>query len=114
MEEYSYYWGGGLAFVGAIRMLYYTMKKKSISKTLFRFYLFISLFMVCLGIFTIVYKKFDGFCLFSYGVIAVYTLYKGDYKPAARFTSVYGDYIADYVIDIILIISGLCRIFDII
>ena len=68
--------------------------------------------MICLGIATIFFKRFDSICEIFYGITFLNITYKDRRNFPPSFTIYYIDYLKGYVVGFGSIMYGLFRIFE--
>ena len=74
--SYIYIWGI-LAFVTGIGIMFSVMKhKKSVCVIKNGTYLIFSIMMICIGIATILFKRFDSICAIFFGITFLNITYK--------------------------------------
>ena len=104
---------GILASITGIAIMFSVIKhKKSVSAIKNGTYLIFSILMICLGITTILFKRYDSICAISYGITFLNITYKDRRNYPPRFTISYIDYLKGYVVGFGSIMYGLFRIFE--
>ena len=68
--------------------------------------------MICLGITTILFKRYDSICAISYGITFLNITYKDRRNFPPSFTINYINYLNGYVAGFASIMYGLFRIFE--
>ena len=68
--------------------------------------------MICLGITTILFKRYDSICAISFGITFLNITYKDRHTFPPSFTINYIDYLKGYVVGLVSIMYGLFRIFE--
>ena len=87
--SYIYIWGI-LAFVTGIGIMFSVIRhKKSVSAIKNGTYLIFSIMMICLGIATIFFKRFDSICAIFYGITFLNITYKDRRNFPPSFTIYY-------------------------
>ena len=110
--SYIYIWGI-LAFVTGIAIMFSVIKhKKSVSAVKYGTYLIFSILMICLGITTILFKRYDSICAIFYGITFLNITYKDRRNFPPSFTIVYINYLKGYVVGFGSIMYALFRIFE--
>ena len=89
----------------------YIKHKKSVSAVKYGTYLIFSILMICLGITTILFKRYDSICAISIGITFLNITYKDRRNFPPSFTINYIDYLKGYVVGFVSIMYGLFRIF---
>ena len=104
---------GILASITGIAIMFSVIKhKKSVSAIKNGTYLIFSILMICLGITTILFKRYDSICAISFGITFLNITYKDRRNNPPRFTISYIDYLKGYVVGFGSIMYGLFRIFE--
>ena len=104
---------GILASITGIAIMFSVIKhKKSVSAIKYGTYLIFSILMICLGITTILFKRYDSICAISFGITFLNITYKDRRNFPPSFTRNYIDYLKGYVIGFVSIMYGLFRIFE--
>ena len=102
-----------LASITGIAIMFSVIKhKKSVSAIKNGTYLIFSILMICLGITTILFKRYDSICAISFGITFLNITYKDRRNNPPRFTISYIDYLKGYVVGFMSIMYGLFRIFE--
>ena len=110
--SYIYIWGI-LAFVTGIAIMFSVIKhKKSVSAVKYGTYLIFSILMICLGITTILFKRYDSICAIFYGITFLNITYKDRRNFPPSFTIAYINYLKGYVVGFGSIMYALFRIFE--
>ena len=110
--SYIYIWGI-LAFVTGIAIMFSVIKhKKSVSAVKYGTYLIFSILMICLGITTILFKRYDSICAIFFGITFLNITYKDRRNFPPSFTIVYINYLKGYVVGFGSIMYALFRIFE--
>ena len=110
--SYIYIWGI-LAFVTGIAIMFSVIKhKKSVSAIKNGTYLIFSILMICLGITTTLFKRYDSICAIFFGITFLNITYKDRRTFPPSFTRNYIDYLKGYVVGFVSIMYGLFRIFE--
>jgi len=103
---------GILASITGIAIMFSVIKhKKSVSAIFYGTYLIFSILMICLGITTILFKRYDS-CAISFGITFLNITYKDRRNFPPSFTINYINYLKGYVVGFMSIIYGLFRIFE--
>ena len=93
-----YFWGI-LASITGIAIMFSVIKhKKSVSAIFYGTYLIFSILMICLGITTILFKRYDSICAISYGITFLNITYKDRRAFPPNFTIAYINYLKGYVV----------------
>lgn len=104
---------GILAFITGIAIMFSVIKhKKSVSAIKNGTYLIFSILMICLGITTIFFKRYDSICAISFGITFLNITYKDRRNFPPSFTTAYISYLKGYVVGFMSIMYGLFRIFE--
>ena len=104
---------GILASITGIAIMFSVIKhKKSVSAIKNSTYLIFSILMICLGITTILFKRYDSICAIFFGITFLNITYKDRRNNPPRFTISYIDYLKGYVVGFMSIMYGLFRIFE--
>ena len=107
-----YFWGI-LASITGIAIMFSVIKhKKSVSAVKYGTYLIFSILMICLGITTILFKRYDSICAIFFGITFLNITYKDRRTFPPSFTRNYIDYLKGYVVGLVSIMYGLFRIFE--
>lgn len=107
-----WFWGI-LASITGIAIMFSVIKhKKSVSAVKYGTYLIFSILMICLGITTILFKRYDSICAIFYGITFLNITYKDRRNFPPSFTINYIDYLKGYVVGLVSIMYGLLRIFE--
>ena len=107
-----YFWGI-LASITGIAIMFSVIKhKKLVSAIKNGTYLIFSILMICLGITTILFKRYDSICAISYGITFLNIAYKDRRNFPPSFTINYINYLQGYVVGFVSIMYGLFRIFE--
>ena len=102
---------GILASITGIAIMF-SVIKKSVSAIKNGTYLIFSIMMICLGITTILFKRYDSICAISFGITFLNITYKDRRTFPPSFTRNYIDYLEGYVVGFVSIMYGLFRIFE--
>ena len=86
--------------------------KKSVSAIKNVTYLIFSILIICLGITTILFKRYDSICAIFFGITFLNITYKDRRTFPPSFTRNYIDYLKGYVVGFVSIMYGLFRIFE--
>ena len=86
--------------------------KKSVSAIKNGTYLIFSILMICLGITTILFKRYDSICAISFGITFLNITYKDRRTFPPSFTIDYINYLKGYFVGFGSIMYGLFRIFE--
>ena len=104
---------GILASITGIAIMFSVIKhKKSVSAVKYGTYLIFSILMICLGITTILFKKYDSICAIFYGIKFLNITYKDRRNFPPSFTIAYISYLKGYVVGFGSIMYALFRIFE--
>ena len=104
---------GILASVTGIAIIFSVIKhKKSVSAIKNGTYLIFSILMICLGITTILFKRYDSICAISFGITFLNITYKDRRTFPPSFTIDYINYLKGYFVGFGSIMYGLFRIFE--
>ena len=104
---------GILASITGIAIMFSVIKhKKSVSAVKYGTYLIFSILMICLGITTILFKRYDSICAIFYGITFLNITYKDRRNFPPSFTIVYINYLKGYVVGFGSIMYALFRIFE--
>ena len=102
-----------LASITGIAIMFSVIKhKKSVSAIKNGTYLIFSILMICLGITTILFKRYDSICAISFGITFLNITYKDRRNFPPSFTINYINYLNGYVAGFASIMYGLFRIFE--
>lgn len=110
-ERYLF-WGILASITGIAIMISVIKHKKSVSATKNGTYLIFSILMICLGITTILFKRYDSICAISIGITFLNITYKDRRNFPPSFTTAYISYLKGYVVGFMSIMYGLFRIFE--
>ena len=102
---------GILASITGIAIMF-SVIKKSVSAIKNGTYLIFSILMICLGITTILFKRYDSICAISIGITFLNITYKDRRNFPPSFTTSYINYLKGYVVGFMAIMYGLFRIFE--
>ena len=105
-----YFWGI-LASITGIAIMF-SVIKKSVSAIKNGTYLIFSIFMICLGITTILFKRYDSICAIFFGITFLNITYKDRRNFPPSFTINYINYLKGYFVGFGSIMYGLFRIFE--
>lgn len=107
-----WFWGI-LASITGIAIMFSVIKhKKSVSAVKYGTYLIFSILMICLGITTILFKRYDSICAIFYGITFLNITYKDRRNFPPSFTIAYINYLKGYVVGFGSIMYALFRIFE--
>ena len=105
--------GGILASITGIAIMISVIKhKKSVSTIKNGTYLIFSILMICLGITTILFKRYYSICAISLGITFLNITYKDRRNFPPSFTINYINYLQGYVVGFVSIMYSLFRIFE--
>ena len=107
-----WFWGILASITGIAIMISVIKHKKSVSTIKNGTYLIFSILMICLGITTILFKRYDSICAIFYGITFLNITYKDRRNFPPSFTINYINYLKGYVVGFMSIIYGLFRIFE--
>ena len=111
MNDFCFW--GILASITGIAIMFSVIKhKKSVSAIKNGTYLIFSILMICLGITTILFKRYDSICAIFYGITFLNITYKDRRNFPPSFTTAYISYLKGYVVGFMSIMYGLFRIFE--
>ena len=109
----DFYFWGILASITGIAIMFSVIKhKKSVSAIKNGTYLIFSILMICLGITTILFKRYDSICAIFYGITFLNITYKDRRTFPPSFTIDYINYLKGYFVGFGFIMYGLFRIFE--
>lgn len=107
-----YFWGILASITGIAIMISVIKHKKSVSAIKNGTYLIFSILMICLGITTILFKRYDSICAISIGITFLNITYKDRRNFPPSFTTAHISYLKGYVVGFMSIMYGLFRIFE--
>ena len=107
-----YFWGILASITGIAIMISVIKHNKSVSAIKNGTYLIFSILMICLGITTILFKRYDSICAISFGITFLNITYKDRRNFPPSFTTAYISYLKGYVVGFMSIMYGLFRIFE--
>ena len=107
-----YFWGILASITGIAIMISVIKHKKSVSAIKNGTYLIFSILMICLGITTILFKRYDSICAIFYGITFLNITYKDRRNNPPSFTISYIDYLKGYLVGFMSIMYALFRIFE--
>ena len=107
-----WFWGILASITGIAIMISVIKHKKSVSTIKNGTYLIFSILMICLGITTILFKRYDSICAIFYGITFLNITYKDRRNNPPSFTIAYISYLKGYVVGFGSIMYALFRIFE--
>lgn len=110
--NYICLWGILASITGIAIMISVIKHKKSVSAIKNGTYLIFSILMICLGITTILFKRYDSICAICFGITFLNITYKDRRNYPPSFTINYINYLKGYVVGFMSIMYGLFRIFE--
>ena len=110
--NYICLWGILASITGIAIMISVIKYKKSVSAIKNGTYLIFSILMICLGITTILFKRYDSICAITFGITFLNITYKDRRNYPPSFTISYIDYLKGYFVGFGSIMYGLFRIFE--
>lgn len=107
-----WFWGILASITGIAIMISVIKHKKSVSTIKNGTYLIFSILMICLGVTTILFTRYDSICAISFGITFLNITYKDRRTFPPSFTIAFINYLKGYVVGFGSIMYGLLRIFE--